>query len=239
MKAKLDRFPRASTTAKSIMNMFLLAIPRILRSLSVVTAISLAGIALAAEADPALPSFEFHRTAAKSPEDAAKTLFVACAKRSISDFVQHIQLGSCDGPVGTIQKFAECLHSTKFKHGEESYCVYDLPLGELGGLKVETIRILASAAFPSTEKVKTMIINESLSSYYGEKFQVVDVAADGSDGRVYQTRIVIAGTKEGWFAVPRCRSAKPFYEIADEMPATKPADAGDLKFPKAKNPPKK
>lgn len=194
-----------------------------LLSLGVVAAISLGGDSQAADPDPMLPPFEFHRTGATNPEDAAKALFRGCARTSINDFVQHLNLGVCDGPIGTIQKFAECLHTTQFKTGEESYAVYDLPVGKNGGLRNDTIRVVASSEFPADEKVAAVIIGGALSSYYGEKFWAVDVAADGSDGREYQTRIVVAVQKDGWFAVPRCRSSKEFYDIADAMPVAKPA----------------
>ena len=197
----------------------------VLLSLGIVVAISLGGDLQTVAPDPMLPSFEFYRSGATTPEDAAKALFHGCARTSIKDFVQHLNLGVCDGPNGTIQKFAECLHTTKFITGEESYAVYDLPVGKNGGLKIDTMRIVASSEFPDDDNVATVILNGATSSYYGEKFRAIDVTADGSDGREYRTRFVVAVMKEGWFAVPRCRSSKAFYDIADAMPETTPTAA--------------
>lgn len=73
----------------------------------------------------ALPPLKFRREGAASPEDAAKSLFHACATRSPEHFVQHLLLGVCDGPINTLQKFAECLHSTRFRQGDDSLTVYD------------------------------------------------------------------------------------------------------------------
>lgn len=62
------------------------------------------------------------------------------------------------------------------------------------------------------------------STYYGERFACVEVAAEGYDGLEYQARIVVAQVEGGWYAMPRCRSAKSFYEIADAMQLA-PAEA--------------
>ena len=191
-------------------------------SLGVSAAISSGVNSQAADPDPSLPAFEFHREGATNPEDAAKAMFRSCAMNSPRDFVQHLLLGTCDGSIGTLQKFAECLHSTKFKTGEESYAVYDLPVRKNGGLKKDTIRVVASDEFPTDEKVAAVISSEAVHSYYGEKFRFLDVVADGSDGREYRSRVVVAVISNRWYAVPRCRSSKPFYEIADAMQVTTP-----------------
>jgi hypothetical protein len=167
--------------------------------------------------DPALPAFEFHREGASSPEDAAKAMFLGIAKESPKDFVRHLLIGVCDGPIGTLQNFAECLHETKFIRNEHSLTVYDLPKG------IDTrksIRIVATQAFDGeNEQVKALQF-EILGTFYGERFACVDVAAEGYDGREYQTRIVVAQVGDGWYAMPRCRSAQSFYAIADAMRLT-------------------
>ncbi|MCA9028855.1 MAG: hypothetical protein KDA86_26870 [Planctomycetaceae bacterium] len=164
--------------------------------------------------DPALPAFEFHREGAASPEDAAKAMFLGIAKESPNDFVRHLLIGVCDGPIGTLQNFAECLHETKFIRNGISLTVYDLPKG------IDTrkpIRIVATQAFDGeNEQVKALRF-EMLSTFYGDSFACVDVAAEGGDGLEYQTRFVVAKQNDRWYAMPRCRSAMSFYKIADAM----------------------
>ncbi|MEZ6052110.1 MAG: hypothetical protein R3C02_12075 [Planctomycetaceae bacterium] len=142
--------------------------------------------------DPALPAFEFHREGAASPEDAAKAMFLGIAKESPNDFVRHLLIGVCDGPIGTLQNFAECLHETKFIRNGISLTVYDLPKG------IDTrkpIRIVATQAFDGeNEQVKALRF-EMLSTFYGDSFACVDVAAEGGDGLEYQTRFVVATAK--------------------------------------------
>jgi hypothetical protein len=174
-----------------------------------------------ATADPALPPFEFHREGAKSPEAAATSLFRGCALRSPQDFVRHLNLGVCDGPIATLTKFAECLHTTKFTTGKEAYTVFDLPQM----LNKATVRVIGSREFDSQAKDVMALRLEGASTYYGKRFALVDVAADGYDGRVYQTRIVVATVSDGWYAIPRCRSSRSFYRIADAMDAPAPAEA--------------
>ena len=73
-----------------------------------------------------LPPFEFSREAAASPGDAALALFQGVATESPKHFVQHILLGVCDGSIDTLQKFAECLHTTEFTHQDEAFDFYEL-----------------------------------------------------------------------------------------------------------------
>lgn len=170
-------------------------------------------------ADPALPSFEFRRERANSPEAAAAALFRGCVLRSPERFVQHLCLGVCDGPIATLQKFAESLHTTEFRHGEDSFTVYDLPRP----IDPEKpIRAIASQEFDSDDDKVAALQFEMLSSYYGERFVSVDVAAEGYDGLEYRTRIVVTQVGDGWYAIPRCRSSKSFYEIADAMTLPSP-----------------
>lgn len=174
--------------------------------------------------DPVLPAFEFHRKGAASPEDAAKAMFIGIAKESPKDFVRHLLLGVCDGPIGTLQKFAECLHATKFIRNEQSLTVYDLPKG------IDTrkpIRIVATQAFDGEDEQVKALQFEMISTFYGKRFVCVDVAAEGGDGLNYQTRLVVAEQNNRWYAMPRCRSGKSFYEIADRMQIA--TDAGKAK----------
>ena len=95
-------------------------------AVGVVAAIAYGFNSQTSSADPSLAPFEFHREGAASPEDAATTLFRGVATASPAHFVQHLLLGVCDGPIATLQKFAECLHETEFRHGAESFTFYDL-----------------------------------------------------------------------------------------------------------------
>jgi hypothetical protein len=158
----------------------------------------------------------FPRAGALQPDDAALSLFLACAKESPQHFVQHLLLGVCDGPIDTLQKFAECLHSTRFQSGGESFTVYDLPRP----IDTSTLRVVARREFDGGKReVETALASEGLTTYYAERFACVDVAAAGYDGREYQTRIVVAAVAGQWYAIPRCRSARTFYGIADAMGA--------------------
>ena len=98
-------------------------------AVGVIAAVSYGINSQAATANPSLTPFEFDREGATNPEDAATSLFRGCAKESPKHFVRHLLLGVCDGPIDTLQKFAESLHRTKFRHGEASFTVYDLPKG--------------------------------------------------------------------------------------------------------------
>jgi hypothetical protein len=163
-----------------------------------------------------LVRLEFRRKGAASPEDAAETLFRACATESPQHFVHHLLLGVCDGPIDTLQKFAECLHSTKFRHGEDAFTFYDLPFGK-GIDPKKPFRAIASQDFDRENKQVAALQFQMISTYYGEQFQSVDVVAESYDGLEYRTRIVVARVKDRWYAMPRCRSSQSFYEIADAM----------------------
>jgi len=186
----------------------------ILLCLAVFAAIAYGVNSPATSPDTALPAFEFHREGAASPEDAAKAMFRGIAMESPNDFVRHLLLGVCDGPIGTLQNFAECLHETKFSRNELSFTVYDLPKG------IDTrkpVRIVAAQAFDGEDEQVKALQFQILSTFYGERFVCVDVAAEGGDGLEYQTRIVVAEQNNRWHAMPRCRSAKSFYGIADAL----------------------
>lgn len=167
--------------------------------------------------NPSLAPFEFHREGAGSPEEAATVLFYGCAAKSPRHFVQHLLLGVCDGPIATLQKFAECLHKTKFSHDEDVFSVYDLPKS----INVKKgARVVAIQAFDPEDKQVAALQFEMLSTYYGKHFMCADVVGEGYDGREYRTRIVVAQLHGVWYAMPRCRSSKSFYNIADAMRLT-------------------
>lgn len=169
------------------------------------------------DARPHLAPFEFHRKGASSPAEAAKALFRGVAHESPKHFVQHLLLGVCDGPIDTLQKFAECLHVTEFNDGEDSFTFYELRESRKGINYKKPIRATLTKQFNSEDKAVAALQIEMLGTYYGERFMAVDVAGEGYDGREYQTRIVVAQLGDYWFAIPRCRSSKNFYAIADGM----------------------
>lgn len=166
---------------------------------------------------PPLAPFEFHREAAASPEAAAESLFRGVATESPTHFVHHLLLGVCDGPIDTLQKFAECLHVAEFRHGDDSYSFYDLREDRKGIDPRKPVRVVAIEQFDSEDPQVAALQWQMLGTYYGQVFACVDVAADGYDGLEYQTRIVVAQVEDGWYAMPRCSSARSFYEIADAM----------------------
>jgi hypothetical protein len=168
-----------------------------------------------------LPPFEFRRSGAASPEDAAEAMFRACATRSPAHFVQHLLLGVCDGPIATLNKYAECLHSTRFRHGEDSLTFYDFAFNKRINPK-KPFRAIATQDFDRESKEVAKLKFQMVSTYYGERFKSVDVAAESYDGLEYQTRIVVARVRNRWYAMPRCGSSKSFYEIADAMSLPSP-----------------
>ncbi|WP_146506609.1 hypothetical protein [Thalassoglobus neptunius] len=166
---------------------------------------------------PKLGPFEFEREGALSPELAAKSHFYGCANKSPKHFVQHVLLGICDGPINTLQKFAECLHETEFHHDGQSYSVYDLPKVMNAKLPV---RVIASGAFDPEDKRVLALHSQMMSTYYAEKFMCFDVAGTSYDRNEYQSRVVVVFVNGRWYSMPRCRSARSFYEIADSMELT-------------------
>jgi hypothetical protein len=167
--------------------------------------------------NPSLAPFEFNRTSAASPEEAATALFRGVATESPKHFVQHLHLGVCDGPIDILQKFAESLHTTTFTDEGKSFTFYDLRDNRKGINPQKPVRVTALASFDTENEKVAALQFEMLSTYYGERFMCVDVAAEGYDGHEYQTRIVVSQQGDHWYAMPRCRSAKSFYSIADAM----------------------
>lgn len=167
--------------------------------------------------NPPLAPFVFHREGAVSPEAAAKALFRGVARESPKDFVKHLLLGVCDGPIDTLQKFAECLHVTKFSHGEDQFTFYDLRDGRKGINPKKPFRVVKTEPFDTEDKQVAALQMEMMRTYYGKAFTSVDVAGEGYDGEEYQTRIVVAEISDRWYAIPRCRSSNNFYVIADAI----------------------
>ncbi|HEV7280136.1 MAG TPA: hypothetical protein VGN57_07990 [Pirellulaceae bacterium] len=188
-------------------------------AVSLAPVLSKRAIAQEAVADPALPPFIFHREGADSSEAAATTLFRACAMRSPAHFVQHLNLGVCDGPIDTLQTFAEFLHTAEFRHGEDSFTVYDLPR-QINSKQPNSA--IATQEFDRGDKQVAALQFQAVSTHYGEKFESVDVVGKSYDGLEYRMRIVTALVRGRWYAIPRCRSSKSFYEIADAMPLPSP-----------------
>ena len=157
-------------------------------------------------------SYEFSPTGAASAEEAAIAMFRGVALRSPKDFARHLLLGVCDGPIGSVNKYAESLHFNLLTNGEESLTVYDLP----ERMKKDTEQVLSSLAFSEAEV--DSLRSQFLSSYYCQDLiSCVEVAGESYGGKQYRTRIVVVCLNDVWFAMPRCRSSKSFYAIADAM----------------------
>jgi len=164
-----------------------------------------------------LPPFEFQRTAAARPDAAAIALFRGVSAESPKHFVQHLLLGVCDGSIDTLQKFAEALHTTEFTHDEESHTFYELRDQRRGFNSKKPPRVIASEAFDAGAEEVMALRSQMISTYYAETFMCFDVASESYDGVEWTTRIVVAEIDGGWYAIPRCRSARSFYKIADAM----------------------
>ena len=162
-----------------------------------------------------LKPFEFHREGATQRDVAAVNLFQAFVQNSPKHFVQNLLLGTCYDSIDVLQDFAECMHTTKFKTGDDSYCIYDLPKG----LDASTVRVLASSELDSKDKDVAALYPLAIESYYAEKFGFVDVAADGFDGRQHSTRIVVATVNDRWYVIPRVSGSISFYAVADAKTA--------------------
>ncbi len=178
-----------------------------------------------------LAPFEFRSDAAPTQEAAAQSLFLGVATASPRDFVQHLLLGVCYSEIDVLQDFAEAMHATQFSHGDEAFTYYEmcekqyLPGTEATRLinRNKPLRAIATAAFDTADPQVKALELEAASTYSGERFVYVDVAGVGSDGLEYQTRVVVAQLRDGWYAIPRCRSSKNFYKIADAMSLAKEA----------------
>ena len=177
-----------------------------------------------------LAPFKFAPEAAVRTETAAETMFLGIATASPRDFGRHLLLGVCNNEVDVLQRFAESLHVTQFIHEDASFNYYDLrdQRDDAGKLRLihreKPIHVIASAPFDSTDpRVKALAI-EAASTYAGDRFLSIDVAGKGSNDDIeYRTRVVVVQVGSGWYGMPRCRSSKNFYAIADAMqlmPAT-------------------
>ena len=204
---------------------------RLVTVVCVVAAIGLAGafaFALNTYTSPdgqVLAPFEFRREAASTPEAAAQSLFLGVATASPRDFVQHLLLGVCYNEIDVLQDFAESMHATQFRHDDEAFAYYEMREKQhLSGTETtrlinrkNPLRVIASAAFDSSDPQVKALELEAASTYSGARFVSVDVAGVGSDGLEYQTRVVVAQVSDGWYAIPRCQSSRNFYKIADAM----------------------
>jgi hypothetical protein len=148
------------------------------------------------------------------PEEAATDMFRAGVKRSPKLFDQTCLRGVCDGPIDTLNKYAECLHRTTYRNGENTFTVYDL----LKHLPTQSVRAVARQEFAA--KDVAALSSQFLSTYYGEKFTCVDVTALDLAALEYRSRIVVALFEGRWHAMPRCRSSIAFYQVADAMQMT-------------------
>jgi hypothetical protein len=149
-----------------------------------------------------------------TPEAAATALIQACVTRSPKLFTRTRLLGVCDGPISTRKKYADCLDLTTFSNGTNDFNVSELSKR----LRVQTLRAVAGQVF-DTNAVNALHF-QFVSTYYAEKFMSVDVAVEDLDGVDYRGRIVVGMLGDRWHALPRCRSSKSFYQIADAMRLT-------------------
>ena len=159
---------------------------------------------------------------ATSAEAAAVKMFQAGVTRSADRFTEIRLIGVCDGRIDTLRKYAENLYRTTYRNGDKSFTVYDLPKG----IKKDTARVVASRPFDD-EDMKSLY-GQFVSSYYAPECQCFDLEGESYDGVAYRTRIIVAKSSDKWYAIPRCRSSKLFYEVADGMTVTA-ADSNDGK----------
>ncbi|WP_345319157.1 hypothetical protein [Novipirellula rosea] len=183
-----------------------------------------------------LAPFEFRPEGAPNPEAAAKAMILGVATASPRDFGKHVLLGVCNNEVDVLNRYAESLRATRFSHGGEQFTYYELrdqPRDpETGKSRMinrkKPLRVIASAAFVDADPQVKALHFELASTYYGKRFVCVEVVGEGWDGREYQSRVVVAELDDGFYAMPRCRSSKSFYKIADAMQLT-PAEAPEAK----------
>lgn len=175
-----------------------------------------------------LTPFEFQRESAPNPGTAATALFLGVATESPRDFTKHLLLGVCDGSVDTIQKFAEAMHTTRFTNNGRSFSFYELKENRRGINSKKQTRVISCVEFDDENPAVIGLQAEAISTYYGQEFACVDVAGESYDGIVYRTRVVVARLKDGWYAIPRCRSSRNFYKIADSMMLASDLENGTL-----------
>lgn len=182
-----------------------------------------------------LAPLEFKPEAAASPETAAQAMFRGVATPSLREFGKHLLLGVCNNEFDVVDRYAESLHLTRFSNDAEAITFYDLrdQRDDSGRQRLinreKPIRVVATAAFDSTDpRVKALALEQG-TTYAGKHFISVDVAGMGYyDGLEYRTRVVVAQVGSGWYAMPRCGSSKSFYEVADAMQLT-PSDGPEAK----------
>lgn len=167
--------------------------------------------------DQILAPFEFRLEPALTPEIAAQSMFLGVATSSPIDFVQHVLVGVCENEIDMLQNFAESLHATKFSHDGEAFTYYDLCDQQRMIHRKKPLRVIASAAFDTSDPKVELLKLEAPCSYGGNRFVAVDIAGQDYQGLEYHSRIVVTQVRDGWYAIPRRRGSKSFYEIADAM----------------------
>lgn len=151
----------------------------------------------------------------KTPDEAAVEMTRAHLTRSPMLFMENLCLGVCDGPVNSINKYAESLHLTSFSRNSAAVSIYDLPKR---GVNFDSIQVNQSKLFDKNDKdIAHLIAISTISTYYGEEFMAMEVQIQNKANEQYTTRVVVTKVNERWFALPRCRSSEAFYKIADTM----------------------
>ena len=154
---------------------------------------------------------------AKSPERAAVAMAAGMTERSPRKFLQHLCLGVCDGPISTLNKYAECMHQKHLADETGTHSIYDLP----SRIIEDTQEAIDTQAFDSQDPRVVKLAGEMLSTYYGEEFYCVWISAKSRSKKQYIFRVVVTRVGDKWFAIPRCGSSISFYEIADSMQSQK------------------
>ena len=148
-----------------------------------------------------------------TPEAAATAMFRACAARDPRLFVRARMLGVCEGKNDWHNRYAEFLHTTTFANGQGDVTAYELPWK----IRTGQPRVVARQVFGKEhDRVLTGLM---LSSYYGEKYVCVEVAANHPNELEHRSRIVVAKLNDRWYGIPRLRRSE-FYRIADDMQLT-------------------
>lgn len=213
---------RSMETAK--MKSLLVTVASVASAIGLVGAFAFARNTYTAPDGQVLAPFEFRPEGATSPELAAQAKSLGVATASPRDFGQHVLLGVCNNEVDVLNRYAESLRLTQFSHDGETFTYYDLrdQRDDSGRLRLihreKPIRVIAIAPFDSTDPQVKALELEAAGTYAGERFVSVEVAGMSySGGLEYRSRVVVAQIGSGWYAMPRCRSSKNFYAIADAM----------------------
>lgn len=150
---------------------------------------------------------------ANSPEQAAIALAEGISEKSPAKFLRHLCLGVCDGPISTVNKYAECMHKKNLTDDSGAYSTLDLP----SRIIADSGDAIETQAFDQQDPRVGQLSSQMLSTYYGESFQCVWVTVQARVKHHYTFRVVVTSVSGRWYAIPRCKSATSFYEIADAM----------------------